>query len=53
MFGEKDRYISKETAQGLVERYKQAQVLWLANSGHNGFIEEPGRVGEKVNEFMS
>ena len=53
VFGEKDRYISVETAQGLAARYKQAQVLWLANSGHNGFIEEQGRVAEKVNEFMS
>ncbi|MCL2098366.1 MAG: alpha/beta hydrolase [Bacteroidales bacterium] len=53
IFGEKDRYISKETAQGLAERYKQAQVLWLADSGHNGFIEEPIKVAEKVNEFMA
>ena len=52
IFGEKDRYISMEAAQGLAEKYKQAQVLWLANSGHNGFIEEPNKVAEKVNDFM-
>jgi pimeloyl-ACP methyl ester carboxylesterase len=52
IFGEKDRYISVETAQGLAAKYKQAQVLWLPNSGHNGFIEEPDKVAAKVNEFM-
>ena len=52
VFGEKDRYISMEVAQGLAERYKQAQTLWLANSGHNGFIEEPEKAAEKLNDFM-
>jgi pimeloyl-ACP methyl ester carboxylesterase len=52
IFGEKDRYISKEVALELAERYKQAQVLWLANSGHNGFIEEPAKTAEQVNSFM-
>lgn len=52
IFGEKDRYISLEVARGLAEKYKQAEVLWLANSGHNGFIEEPEKVAERVNGFV-
>lgn len=52
IFGEKDRYISLDVAKALSEKYKQAQVLWLANSGHNGFIEEPAKVAEKINAFL-
>ncbi|MDR1405692.1 MAG: alpha/beta hydrolase, partial [Prevotellaceae bacterium] len=46
IFGEKDRYIHPETARELAARYPQAQVLWLKNSGHNGFIEEPEATAE-------
>jgi pimeloyl-ACP methyl ester carboxylesterase len=52
MFGEKDRYIHLETAQELAARFPQAQVLWLKNSGHNGFIEEPAVVAERFLQFL-
>ncbi len=53
IFGEKDRYISMEVAHGLAGKYKQAEVLWLADSGHNGFIEEAEKTAEKLNAFMA
>jgi pimeloyl-ACP methyl ester carboxylesterase len=53
IFGEKDRYISLETAQELSARFPQAQTLWLKNSGHNGFLEEPERTAEGFLKFLS
>jgi len=53
VFGEKDYYISKETAQNLVNKFPQAQVLWLKNSGHSGFLEEPETVAEKLITFAT
>ncbi|MFR9523500.1 MAG: alpha/beta hydrolase [Rikenellaceae bacterium] len=41
IFGEKDGYIPKEAAQEIAKSHPQAQVEWLAKSGHMGFIEEP------------
>jgi pimeloyl-ACP methyl ester carboxylesterase len=52
VFGEKDRYISLETARELVARFPHAQALWLKQSGHNGFIEETETVGEKFLCFL-
>jgi pimeloyl-ACP methyl ester carboxylesterase len=52
VFGAKDRYILPETAQQLAARFPQAQVLWLPNSGHNGFIEEPEAVAQRFLAFM-
>lgn len=44
IFGKKDGYISLEVAEQLASSHPQAQVLWLENSGHMGFIEEPEAV---------
>ena len=40
VFGMKDYYISLEVAQGIASRFEKAEVLWLENSGHMGFVEE-------------
>ena len=53
IFGEKDRYISLETAQALAARFPQAQVLWLKNAGHNGFIEEPKATADGFLQFLA
>ncbi|MDR3350391.1 MAG: alpha/beta hydrolase [Prevotellaceae bacterium] len=53
IFGEKDRYISLATAQELAIRFPQAQTLWLKNSGHNGFIEEPQSTAEGFLKFLA
>ncbi|MDR1681179.1 MAG: alpha/beta hydrolase [Prevotellaceae bacterium] len=52
IFGEKDRYISLEAAHELANRFPHVQTLWLAHSGHNGFIEEPEVVGERFRLFL-
>ena len=44
IFGEKDYYISIEKAQEIAAKFPQAQMLWLKNSGHIGFVEEPETV---------
>ena len=53
VFGEKDDYITKEAAQNLANKFSRSQVLWLKNSGHNGFIEEPETVAEKLIDFTT
>lgn len=52
IFGEMDGYISLEVAQQLAESHPQARVVWLQNSGHMGFIEEPERCAEALLSFM-
>ncbi len=51
IFGKQDRFITLETAQGLAAKYPQAKVVWLDNSGHNGFIEETAACSEGFLEF--
>lgn len=41
IFGKKDNYIPLEVAEQLAASHPQAEVLWLENSGHMGFLEEP------------
>lgn len=40
ILGCKDNYIPQEAAEAMVARHPQAQVVWLAESGHMGFLEE-------------
>ncbi len=51
IFGEKDGYIPKEAAESLAAAHPQAQVVWLANSGHMGFIEEPEKCAAALLEI--
>lgn len=53
IFGRKDGYISLEKAEAIAARHPQARVEWLENSGHMGFIEEPGRSAEILADFIS
>jgi pimeloyl-ACP methyl ester carboxylesterase len=52
IFGQKDRHISQETAAALAEKFPHAEVLWLPNVGHCGFIEEPQLTAEKISGFV-
>ncbi|MDR1022816.1 MAG: alpha/beta hydrolase [Prevotellaceae bacterium] len=51
VFGKKDRHISWEAASATVERFPQAQLLALENSGHAGFIEEEEIVLATIKSF--
>lgn len=51
IFGRKDGYIPAETAEALASAHPQAEVAWLDNSGHMGFLEEPARSAEILLRF--
>ena len=49
--GRHDEYITPEVAEALVAAQPQAQVVWLENSGHMGFIEEPQLTADAILAF--
>ena len=52
ILGRKDEYITPEIAATMVEGHPQAQVAWLENSGHMGFLEEPELCAEALLGFV-
>jgi pimeloyl-ACP methyl ester carboxylesterase len=52
IFGRKDEYISEETETALVARHPQAEVCWLAESGHMGFLEQPEASAKAILHFV-
>ena len=52
ILGKMDGYITLEVAEGIVAAHPQAQVAWLEQSGHMGFIEEPEACAEALLEFV-
>lgn len=48
VFGRQDSYISNERAEEVAAAFPKSKVLWLENSGHMGFIEEPDKILEMV-----
>ena len=44
IFGMQDHYISMEKAQETASIFTNAKTVFLKNSGHNGFLEEPTEV---------
>ena len=52
ILGRKDGYIVAETAERMVADHPQAQVLWLEQSGHMGFLEEPEKVAAALLGFV-
>jgi len=52
IFGEKDQYILKESALELIQKYQNANVVMLENSGHAGFLEEPETSAQKLIDFI-
>ena len=52
IFGKHDEYIPCEVAEALAATHPQAQVVWLENSGHMGFIEEPEATAEALLRFV-
>jgi len=46
IFGRQDSYISNERAEEVAAAFPDCKVLWLENSGHMGFIEEPDKIIE-------
>lgn len=52
ILGRKDGYIVPEVAEQLIANHPQAEVVWLDESGHMGFIEEPERTAEALLNFV-
>ena len=52
IFGRHDNYIPVETAERIAAANPQAQVVWLPESGHMGFIEEPERCAAAILGFV-
>jgi pimeloyl-ACP methyl ester carboxylesterase len=52
IFGQKDRHISPETAKSLAAKFPQADVLWLPDAGHCGFVEAPQVTADKISGLV-
>ena len=52
IMGRHDGYISVEAAEEFIARNPQAQVAWLENSGHMGFIEEAKACAAALLDFV-
>lgn len=52
IFGRNDDYIPQERADGVAARHPQAEVVWLEQSGHIGFIEEAEACAEAIIKFI-
>lgn len=52
IFGRHDEYIPVEAAEKIVATQPQMRVVWLENSGHMGFIEEPEKSAAAIVDFL-
>ena len=52
IFGRKDEYINPQTAEKIAAEHPQAHVVFLENSGHMGFIEQPEAAADALIEFI-
>ncbi|MHC1779859.1 MAG: alpha/beta fold hydrolase [Bacteroidales bacterium] len=53
IFGKHDNYISYDAANNYLLTMKNPNFIFLENSGHSGFLEEPKYVAEKCVEFVN
>ena len=53
ILGRRDCYIIAETADKMVAEHPEAEVVWLDNSGHMGFIEEAQKCASALLDFVS
>ena len=52
ILGKHDGYIPVEAAESFIALNPQAEVAWLENSGHMGFIEEPAACAQALLDFV-
>lgn len=52
ILGRQDEYIPVDVAKALAEAHPQAEVCWLQNSGHMGFLEEPNECAAAILNFV-
>ena len=52
IFGRKDEYINAETAEKIAAEHPQARAVFLEDSGHMGFFEQPEVAAAALTEFI-
>ncbi len=52
IFGCGDEYITRESADEMVQLHPSATVLWLENSGHIGFVEESQKAAGAIIDWI-
>lgn len=52
ILGRQDEYIVPELGEDMVRLNPQASVVWLENSGHIGFVEEPEKAADFLARFV-
>ncbi len=52
LFGRYDEYVTAEVADEVIRSHPQARAVWLENSGHMGFVEEPAEVAGVLLSFV-
>lgn len=52
ILGKKDEYITLPIAETMVAAHPQAEVVWMENSGHMSFIEEPEFCAKVLIDFV-
>lgn len=52
ILGKKDEYITLPVAEAMVAAHPQAEVVWMENSGHMSFIEEPELCAKVLLDFV-
>jgi pimeloyl-ACP methyl ester carboxylesterase len=53
IMGRHDEYITPEIAMATLVKHPRAEAVWLEDSGHMGFIEEPEKSLEVILEFLT
>lgn len=51
IFGRKDGYLPVEVAEKIAAEHPRARIVWLENSGHMGFLEEPEATAAAILDF--
>lgn len=52
ILGRKDGYITAEIAEKMVAEHPEAEVVWMDNSGHMSFVEEPNACAKAILDFV-
>lgn len=52
ILGRHDDYIPSEAAEAMIAAHPEVQVVWLENSGHMGFLEEPEATAKAILDFV-
>lgn len=53
ILGRHDEYIPQSAGDALAANHPQMKIVWLENSGHMGFVEEPELTAEAILGFLA